>query len=61
MASFVGPGSVEILTDEERTCMNDVLAPSFPTGLPPDLAATDEFQGFFDALSTAAETCGVTL
>ncbi len=61
MAVFGGAGAVEILTDEERDCMNEALAPSFPQGLPPGLTANEEFEGVLDALNGAAEICDVTL
>ncbi len=41
--------------------MNRVLSPSFPTGLPPGLELTPEFEGVLDAFNTAAEVCDVVL
>lgn len=35
MDAFLGPDSADILTADERVCMNQVLSPSFPTARRP--------------------------
>lgn len=53
--------SSEILSFEDRDCMNAELASVFPDGVPDDFAVSPEFQEELDAVDAAADACDVQL